>query len=254
MPVFHSYYWTGVDVDGSLASLLDSLRDPGAGQDAVVSRLRGLLLSDNTAVRCMALDWFSLQRSQSRHGGSAETALYPAEPEVRSAALCELAAPPFEGPGAVRGANHGSALTALGYVADPSDADIVGRALMANDDPAVLAAGILTATAMTHRTPVLPPVLAQALERIVNDPGLPMRTRVDALETAALSRDAAVTSWLLVALESADVTMSASAGRQLLRRGQGAHRERVRAVAATWPSGTDVPWEVVETRQMLDDD
>jgi hypothetical protein len=253
MPAFHSYYWTGVDLDGSLVTLLDSLRDPGAGQDVVVSRLRDLLVSESTAVRCMALDWFSLQRSESRHGGRAETLLHPAEPEVRGAALRELAAPPFEGPGAVRGANHGSALTALGYVAEKSDADIVGRALIANDDPAVLSAGIMTATAMTHRTPVLQPLLAQALERIVNDPRLPMRTRIDALETAALSRDATVTSWLLIALESPDVTMSATAGRQLLRRDQGAHRDRVRAVATTWPSGNDVPWAVVETRQMLDE-
>jgi hypothetical protein len=255
MPPFHSYYWTGAELTAAVTADLAALQSRGADKSEVLASLGRLLGSRDTAARCVGLDWFSMMRSQSRHGGSADEELRPIEDDVRRVALQELTSPPSEASisSGVRGANHGSAFVALGYVGEKSDADVLARALDANDEPEVLSTGTMTATGVVHRQAFIPPALAAALGRIVHDTKLPIRTRVNALETAALSKDPLVVRWLLDALESSDIVMSAAAGRQLLRRDKAAHRERVGALAASWPSGSEAPWEVQETRQLLDE-
>lgn len=254
MPQFQSYYWTDAELSSTATRHVGTLADPNSSEEAIVTAFTALLGADDTVTRCVGLDWYSFTRSQGRHGGDEEAQLAALAPDVRRVALEELARQPSTAQGAaVNGANHGSAFTALGYVARRSDADVVAHALNLNEDPAVLGAGTFAATGMVHRQAAMPPTLVAALDRILHLENLPLRTRIGALETAALSRDPVVVRWLLDALESPDVVMSAAAGRQLLRRDKAAHRERVGAIAASWPAGDEVPWEVVEARQLLEE-
>jgi hypothetical protein len=254
MPQFQSYYWTDAKLSSTATRHVGTLADPSSSEEAIVTAFTALLGADDTVTRCVGMDWYSFTRSQARHGGDEEAQLAALSPDVRRVALEELAKPPSTVQGAaVNGANHGSAFTALGYVAKRSDADAIARALDLNDEPSVLSAGTFAATGMVHRQAAMPPTLAAALDRVVQQENLPVRTRIGALETAALSKDPVVVRWLLAALEASDVEMSAAAARQLLRRDMAAHRHRVATVAATWPSGSDLPWAVVEVRRLLDD-
>lgn len=216
--------------------------------------LAHLLTSGAAASRGIGLDFFRMRQADARYG-SASLIDSDIETLVRKCAIRELQAPPCVRiePTAKprRGANHASALAALAYVSEPSDADLVVRVMLENDDEDVLREGVLAADPILHGAPAhraLFDVLLKLSRRDDVDPEI----RGESIRAIRGANDEAVVGLLLDALKSTQLEVSSSAARGLLERDVEQYRSIVAPVAATWPTGESAPYNVHEIRQMLE--
>jgi hypothetical protein len=164
-----SFYWEGAAVPAEERSILEELEStetPVSGRKLALVHLLG---SGSVVTRGIALDFYSMSNANLRHG---DEPMIDTEVDAaaRACALCELAAPPYESAEASarpkRGANHASALHALGFNADPADAPLVARVLLENQDDRVLAPGVGAAEPILRGEPAHP-ALVDALLQIV---------------------------------------------------------------------------------------
>jgi hypothetical protein len=251
----NTYFWEGVTLPEPWATVAARFTDRAATIDARRAAFLQMLSSVLPAVRGSALDNFTFDNAQARHGEIAQDVYDGVNAEIRTCALQELASTPYVRgePGAVVpvGANHASALHALSCVGQPEDAAAVGKTLGQTTDLLVLEVGLGAAHAVLYRQPEIEPALARSLRRVITDGSQTTRLRVSAIVAASHSRSAAATPWLLDALGDADLAVAAAAGRALLERDPTAFADAVVSRATSWPTEGTVPHDVIAVRKLL---
>jgi hypothetical protein len=253
---FLSFYWEGVTLPPDEHSIVDTLGDPEVPVAERKLALLRLLESKNTIVRGIALDHYSMSNASLRQG-TAPMLDQAIDTAARACALRELAQPPYERAEAnakpKRGANHASALHALWFNADPSDAPLIARVLVENQDDRVLAPGVGAAEPVLRGEPAHP-ALVDALLHIVNRRDIDPRVRGEAIAAIGGATDDTVESPLVDALMNPELAVSAAAARTLLERDLERYRSTVGPVAAAWPAVEFPPFDVHEVRRLLEGD
>jgi hypothetical protein len=253
---FQSFYWEGATVAEDERGVVERLEDTGRPAPERRAALIQLLGSSSTVARGIALDFYSLSNANLRHGN--EPMIDAAvDAAARACALRELAAPPYERTEAKarprRGANHASALHALGFNADPADASLVARVLLENQDERVLAQGVGAAEPILRGEPAHP-ALMDALLLLAHRPDVEPSTRAGAIAAIAASADDAVVPLLVDATGDPELAVSAAAARGLLERDIARHRAFVESIVAAWPIREFPPFDAQEVRRLLEGD
>jgi hypothetical protein len=253
---FQSFYWEGAAVPDEEHSAIERLEGAESPVSERTAALVHLLGSDSVVARGIALDFYCLSNANLRHGNEPMIDA-TVDAAARACALRELADPPYERTEAnaqpKRGANHASALHALGFNADPADAPLVARALLHNQDDRVLAQGVGAAEPILRGEPAHP-ALIDALLQLVHRRSLEPSTRAGATAAIAASADDAVVPLLLDAVRDPELAVSAAAARGLLERDLERHRRLVEPIAAAWCTGEFPPFDVHEVRRLLESD
>jgi hypothetical protein len=248
-----SYFWDGVPLSGDVLEDVRVLMK-GASPDGETIAAYERLLEAGPIARGYAMDCFSRDHAQHRHGDPSGLVLKAIGELVRQCARDELRAPPLhvEEPEAMFpvGANHGSALTVLGYGARCSDAAMVAKALRENEDPVVLDAGARTAGAIIAACPDALTELSEPLAHLVRETS-PPELAATVVEALGGSRSEAVVPLLLKALCTTGIEPSATAARVLLERDFSRFRDAVAKVASEWSVADYPPFNVAEVRQLL---
>ncbi|HEX7841732.1 MAG TPA: hypothetical protein VF469_29885 [Kofleriaceae bacterium] len=253
---FQSFYWEGADVPAEERSTVERLEDTDRPVTERKAALLHLLETDSVIARSIALDFYSLSNANLRHGNEPmiDAAIDAA---VRACALRELAEPPYQRAEANanprRGANHASALHALGFNADPADAALVARILLENQDDRVLSQGVGTAEPVLRGGPAHP-ALVDALLLLARRPSLEPSTRAGAIAAIAASADEAVVPMLVEAARDPELAVSAAGARGLLERDVDRYRLLVEPIVASWPAREFPPFDVLEVHRLLEDD
>jgi hypothetical protein len=246
--------WEGAPVPPDARAAVERLERIELSVEERKAALLELLASDSFVARCLALDFYcrALPDIRWRDVPLIEDALV--EDAVRTAALRELAAPPYEhaDPEAERrrGANHASALNALQHHANPTDAPLLARVLQECDDPSVLYQGVRAAGLVLRGEPAHPElvgVLSQIASRREVDP----ETRAGAIGAIGGMADESVTPLLVASLADPELRISVVAARCLLERDIVGHRSLVAPVAAAWPTPEFPPYVVHEVLELL---
>lgn len=255
MATNHSYFWEGVEVPTPWAATAAQLAELTAPAPRRRAAFLEMLSSDLTAVRCIALDYFTADNAQDSFGQSSDDIFRELAPEIRACACRELASAPYErreqDNGISIGANHASALHALSCVGEPGDAAAIGSALSRIEDPLVLSVGMGAAHAVLYREPDIHPALATQLRRVIEDRALSSNLRAAAIYAAGHSFSHEATPWLLEALRDDELTVSTAAGRVLLERDHARFRDAVNARAATWRPHEGEPNDLAEVLELL---
>jgi len=252
---FHSYYWNNASLPPELAAALDQLNNIGLPVLEKTKAFYTLLESDSTEARGIAMDRFSLYKSQERHGDVNRDFIRTVAPAVRAVARQELEAPQYvraEGGPVPRGANHASALNAIWHLGRAEDAPLVARVLMSNDAPGILEVGLRAASSTLFRERKIDPELGRVLHGIATNPQVAPELRRAALHAVGVSRADEVTPWFVTALADPVLEVASAGGRLLLERDATRFRDMVAQVAASWPSEGKVPYDVTEVRRLLE--
>lgn len=252
---FESFYWKGAEVPPGDRLSLEQLDDERLSVDQQKAALIRILASDSVAVRGIALDFYCLCNANLRHGP--EPMIDDAvEDAVRAAAIYELEHLPYVRSGSAarpqRGANHASALAALSNNADPGDASLLARVLQENDDELVLHEGVRAAESVLRGEPAHPDLVNVLLE-VARRPGLDPSIRANAVTSIGSTAGDVAIPWLMEALTTPDLAVSAAGARSLLERDYKRYQPVVEPVASAWHTGEFPPFDVREVRRLLDE-
>lgn len=253
----YSYFWNGAQLLQRDRALLERLDDTTLGIADRRSALLLLLDSDDPVARGTAMDRFNQSIAHLRHGDQPLSDDDEVRRAVRTCALRELRASPFErtdeGASPRCGANHASALNVLHKGAEAEDAPLVARALELNTDEQVIAEGVKAAEPVLRGEDPANPDLVRMLRMISARPDLPHEIRADAIAAVGGAADGAVVAILLEALGSSELAISAAAARALLERDLDRHRAQVAEVSAEWPRTESPPFDAHEVWSLLDE-
>jgi hypothetical protein len=253
---FQSFYWEGAAVPAEERGTFEKLEGTEQPVSAQKAALVHLLGSDSVVARGIALDFYSMSNANLRHGDEPmiDAAIDAA---ARACALRELAEPPYDRTEVSaqprRGANHASALHALGFNADPADAPLVARVLLENQEDRVLAQGVGAAEPILRGEPAHP-ALVDALLQLVRRRNLKPSTRAGAIAAIAASADEAVVPLLIEAVRDPELAVSAAAARGLLERDLERHRRLIEPIVGAWSTSEVPPFDVHEVHRLLEGD
>jgi hypothetical protein len=248
------YFWRGVTVPPELEGAIGCLGSATATDGERLAAFEMLLAAGAPVGRGYAMDRFSMDQAQLRHGDLHIEVLAAVANRIHACARAELAVAPLVIDEATaqyrRGANHGSALVALGFGCDEADSGLVAKALSENEDPHILEEGCRTAAAILYDNPRLPGELAWALRQLQLGRSHPASLRTAAVRALGESPSDEVLPWLVDALDD-DLEPSSSAARALLERDAARFAARVQRVVAGWVLPECPPYDVHEVRSLL---
>jgi hypothetical protein len=248
------YFWQGVTVPVELEGAIERLWSARSTGGERLAAYEALLGSGSAVGRGYAMDQFSSDQAQLRHGDLHIEVLTAVADRIEACALAELAVAPLVIEEATaqfkRGANHGSALVALGFGCPREAGGLIAKALTENEDPHILEEGCRTATAILYRNPRLPGELAWALRQIQLRRTFPASLRIQAVRALGESPNDEVVPWLLDALDD-ELEPSAAAARALLERDGARFAARVQEAVAGWVLTEFPPYDVHEVRSLL---